>query len=82
MPDQSASGVRTAGSGDRRQRSRIGNIGIPSKHLVLEQNTPPQKVLVANLRTSMLRFSLEASFRSFRRQPFPYKPRPRGSLSS
>ena len=65
----------------------LGSIGIPSKHLILKapvskQQQRDSKAPLADIRTSMLRFSLEASFGSIRRQTFPSQPRPKGYLSS
>jgi hypothetical protein len=42
-PGPSAGAGHNAGSDVRRRRSRLGNIGIPSKHLVQKAPVPKQQ---------------------------------------
>src|ERR1700722_17365133 len=58
------------------------NTSFPKKRPVSEQQQSAPKAPLADIRTSMLRFSLGALFRSFRKQTFPSKPQSRGYLPS
>ena len=51
-PDPCASAARSAGSDDRRQRSRLGSIGIPSKHLIQNQLATASKTATACSKSS------------------------------